>query len=302
MRVFETGTLSIDKLGAPGGDAYMVMTPERSLLYDSGFAYWAPSLVTQLEKVLAGRALDYLFLSHSHYDHASGSVWIQERWPEALVVASAHAARVFERPGARATMQTLSRAAASEAVRSGLLSVEAAEAVDYALLDRLAVDEIVADGSVIDLGSAHLEVVESPGHTRCSLMLWCPEEKLLFGSESLGVMMSETMVQPVCLTGYHDSLASLARAQALEPEHILVSHQQVLSGEDAARYLSNARHWTEKTAHLVWECDAVGMSKASIAALLKEIFYSEALRGFQPEAAFDLNTGYLIDQLLASKE
>jgi glyoxylase-like metal-dependent hydrolase (beta-lactamase superfamily II) len=229
-------------------------------------------------------------------------VWVKERWPEMVILASAHTAQVFGRPGARATMQTLNREAAREAVRSGHLDAEAVEAVDYALLEKLTVDEVVSEGSNIDLGSVHLEVVESPGHTRCSLMLWCPEEQLLFGSESLGVMMSETMVQPVCLTGYHDSLESIAKARALVPEHILISHQQVLSGEDAVRYLDAAQHWTEKTAYLVWECDDVGMSKARIAALLKELFYSEALREFQPEAAFDLNTGYLVDQLLASKD
>lgn len=302
MRVFETSTLTIDKLGAPGGESYVVGTPEYTLLYESGFAYSAPALVAEIEEVLEDRSLNYVFLSHSHYDHASGSVWVKERWPEAIILASTHAARVFERAGARKTMQTLNKEAAKEAVERGVISAKAEADFDYSPLDKLSVDETVQDGSIINMGSVHLEVVASPGHTRCSLMLWCPEKRLLFGSESLGVMLSEVMVQPACLTGYYDSLDSIAKAKALQPEHILVSHQHVLSGKDAARYLENAEHWTEKIAHLVWECDSVGMSKTKIASMLKELFYTEALRVFQPEAAFDLNNGYLIDLLLASKD
>lgn len=299
MRVYESSAMNIDKIGCPGGEAYLVRTPERTLLYDSGFAYSAPAMVAELAELLGEQPLDYLFLSHSHYDHASGSVWVKQRWPHVAVFGGAHAAHVLERPGARATMRTLNEEAAKEAVAAARLTPEQAAEVDYSLLDNLGVDEAVGQGSVIDMGSVKLEVIEAPGHTRCSLLLWCPEESLLFGSETLGVMINENMVCPACLTGYYDSLAAIAKAQALNPQHILVSHLHIASNEAAKRYLDNAQHWTEKTAHLVWECNAVGMSKSKIEGMIKEIFFIEELRGIQPEAAFDLNNGYLVDQLLS---
>ncbi len=299
MRVFETDVLTIDKVGSPGGDAYLVATRESTLLYDSGFAYGAPLLVAEVENLLHGRPLDFLFLSHSHYDHVSGSPWIKERWPQVIRLGGAHAARVLERPGARETIRNLNIEAVKEAREFGMADLSRADTIDYSLLDRLAIDEVVENGSIIDMGSVALEIIESPGHTRDSLMLWCPEERLLFGSESLGVMVSETMVQPVCLTGYYDSLDSISKAEALHPEHILLSHQHVLDGEEALQYLKNARYWTEKTAHLVWECASVGMSKDKIAGVIKDIYFTDVLRGYQPEAAFDLNNGYVVDQLLA---
>ncbi len=301
MRIFETDKLRIDKIGSPGGEAYLARTPEHTLLYDSGFAYSAPALIAELEELLAEpgkRELDYLFLTHSHYDHASGSVWIKKRWPHTVILASAHTARVFERPGAREVMKRLNHEALEETRSLGLTLARAQALTDYSLLDTLTVDVVVGDGSVIDLGSVSLEVITAPGHTRCSLMLWCPEERLLFGSESLGVLVDDSLVAPAYLTGYADSLATIARAQSLHPEHILPNHKQMLSGKQATQYLENAKKWAEYTAQLVWDYHDQGKSKDEIAAALKEQFYASELRAFQPEPAFDLNNSLLIDHLL----
>ncbi|MCL2806912.1 MAG: MBL fold metallo-hydrolase [Coriobacteriia bacterium] len=302
MQLYNSELLSIDKVGCPGGDGYLVATSTKTLLYDSGFAYSAPAMVEELEALLAGRELDYIFLTHSHYDHATGSVWVKERWPNATILGDAHAAYVLERPGARRLIEELNRAAATDAHVYEKITAEQRDSVDYSCLQKLAINEVVSEGSVIDMGSVALEVFAAPGHTRCCLMLWCPEERLLFGCESLGVLVNEVMVAPACLTGYHDSLASIAKAESLQPLHIVVSHRELLSSSAATDYLNSAREWTEKTAQLVWESHAGGTSKEDTVALLKEIFFTEDAREYQPEEAFDLNAKYLVDHLLACKE
>jgi glyoxylase-like metal-dependent hydrolase (beta-lactamase superfamily II) len=277
-------------VGGTGGEAYLVRTSTRSLLYDSGFAHAAPAMVAEIAALLAKRPLNYLFCSHSHYDHASGSVWVKERWPDTVILGSAHAARVLQRSGARKTIRALNEEAA-KALSSDVF--------DYSPLDRLGIDRIVGEGDRIDLGSVKLEVIEAPGHTQCSLMLWCAEERLLFGSESIGVMQTEDMVMPAYLTGYAEALATIDKACALAPKHILLNHRHVISGDEVARYLKNARYWAKEIAHIVWEGASVGKSKEELAATLKNLFYYDEFRAFQPEAAFDLNNGYLIDQLLS---
>jgi glyoxylase-like metal-dependent hydrolase (beta-lactamase superfamily II) len=314
MRIYESDLLTVDQIGSLGGEAFLACTAERSLLYDSGFAYSAPALVAELEELLEGRAnssLDYLFLSHSHYDHASGSVWIKERWPAVTIFGHALAARALSRPGARATILELNKEAARDAWEFGRMSLEQLEGFDYAPLERLAVDQVVAEGDLIDMGgggsegdggSLSFEVLAAPGHTRCSLMLWCARERLLFGNESLGVIINENMVAPAYLTGYQDSLDSIDKALALQPEHVLASHQKRLSGPEATRYLANARHWAQKTAHFVWECRSMGLHKDEIVDVLKLIFFKYVERGDQPEAAFDLNNMLMVELLLAAEE
>ncbi len=51
--------------------------------------------------------------------------------------------------------------------------------------ERTEVDAAAADGTVLQLGRAHFEVVETPGHTQGSLCLWIPEENKLVAGDTL---------------------------------------------------------------------------------------------------------------------
>ena len=48
-----------------------------NILLDAGMACCADALVGRIEKVLQGRKLDYVFLTHSHFDHISGVPYIR---------------------------------------------------------------------------------------------------------------------------------------------------------------------------------------------------------------------------------
>lgn len=300
-RVFTSQKLCIDKVGSTGGEAYLARTSKHALLYDSGFAHAAPAMIKELEELLSGRGLDFIFLSHSHYDHVSGSVWMKDRWPQASVVASPHTAYVLQRPGARKTILELNqKAALSEEACIGNQTNEASS-FDFSPLEKLSVDQTITGGSIFEMGEINFEVLDAPGHTRCSLMLWCPEERLLFGSESLGVLVSRELVSPACLTGYQDALNTICLAQSLHPQHILANHRGVLSHEEAELFLKNAEYWTKKTAQLVWESADAGKSKEELLTLVKDLHFPEEVRAIQPEAAFDLNNEAMVNHLLSCK-
>ena len=58
--------------GGRGGEALLVMGSERTALMDCGMAFCGRRMVKNLEEKLkeSGReTLDYVLLSHSHYDH-----------------------------------------------------------------------------------------------------------------------------------------------------------------------------------------------------------------------------------------
>ena len=136
---------SITNVGAvPGGDAFLLDNGETSILFDSGFGCCGDVLVKNIEKQLNGRSLDYILLSHSHYDHAPGSAWCAERWNSVKVISSAKTKSVFTRPGARAVMRKLDKAASQ---LHGISS-------DKDLFDNLKVDIALNDGDAISLGDS----------------------------------------------------------------------------------------------------------------------------------------------------
>ena len=95
-----------------GDSAFLIDNGETSILYDTGFGFTGEKIAENVEKVLGERKLDYILLTHSHYDHALASVKICEKYPEVKVIAGSYATDIFKRPGAKAVMTDLDAKAA----------------------------------------------------------------------------------------------------------------------------------------------------------------------------------------------
>ena len=66
-------TLKVVNVGCvKGGEAFLLITEEKSAIYDAGFSFTAKAMVKRIKAELGNRSLDYILLSHSHYDHISG--------------------------------------------------------------------------------------------------------------------------------------------------------------------------------------------------------------------------------------
>ena len=62
-----------------------------------------------MKALLGERKLDYIFLSHSHYDHVLGSVYVKQLFPTAKIVAGSYAANIFKKDSAKKTMADLDK-------------------------------------------------------------------------------------------------------------------------------------------------------------------------------------------------
>jgi flavorubredoxin len=66
--------------------AYVILGAERTMMLDTGhFAHWY-SLEGQLESVLQGRALDYVFPSHQEIPHSGNLGRLLQKYPKAVAV------------------------------------------------------------------------------------------------------------------------------------------------------------------------------------------------------------------------
>ena len=68
-----------DVRALPGDSAFLVDDGKTSILYDTGFGFTGDRVAENVKKELGNRSLDYIFLTHSHYDHALGSVYLRKR-------------------------------------------------------------------------------------------------------------------------------------------------------------------------------------------------------------------------------
>ncbi len=273
-----------------GDSAFLIDSGKTAVLYDTGFAFTGYKVAENIKEVLKDRKLDYIFLTHSHYDHALGSAYILRYYPNAKVVAGEYAAKIFAKDSAKAVMRDLDRKFAKT---NGVTDYED-------LTDELRVDITVKDGDKIQAGDMCFTALDLPGHTRCSVGYYLESEKLLLSSETLGVFDGESTVVPSYLVGIQTTLDSINKTTALDIDHILLPHFGLLDKEKTKLYLTNAKTSAQETFEEIASMLRKGKTKEECIEFFKEKFYKGYIKTIYPIDAMLLNTSITVN--LIAKE
>ena len=273
-----------DVRAVEGDSAFLIDDGKTAIMYDSGFAFTGYKVAENIRQALGERQLNYIFLTHSHYDHALGSVYVKKMYPDAKIVAGEYAARIFSKPTAKAVMRDLDN---KFAAKCGF--------ADYDdLIDELSVDISVADGDAIKAGDMEFTAVSLPGHTKCSFGFYLAENKLLLGSETLGVYGEDNIVLPSYLIGYKTAMDSISKVQAMDIESILVPHYGLLLGNKALEYLMLGRKSAQETAQEITHILKHGGTQKDAFDFFKNKYYHGAIKKTYPEDALALNTEIMV--------
>jgi glyoxylase-like metal-dependent hydrolase (beta-lactamase superfamily II) len=276
--------------GHPGAECYLLVTEGHGFLVDTGYAFCADATARNVALALGARALDYILLTHSHYDHVSGLSTMRRNWPDAAVVASRHAEKVLSRPNAGSVIRSLDGKAA---VKRG--KIPASE--DFTA--GFKVDRAVSEGDVLTAGGASISVMEMPGHTKCSVSYYFREDDLLVMCESAGIRLGASKVVPSFIVSYKSSMESIDRIEGLSPSRILIAHSGHESGDGVGEYLKKARAAARETAEWILEEHGLGKSVDEIAESCAKRFFIGPTREYQPIEAFMLNARAMIPRLIA---
>lgn len=267
-----------------GDAAFLIDDGKTSILYDTGFGFTGYDVANNIKAVLGTRKLDYIFLTHSHYDHALGSAYILRHYPDAKVVAGKYAVSVFGRVGAKRTMKELD---ASFAQKCGV--------GDYEFLgDELRVDIPVDEGDVIYAGNMEFKIVNLPGHTRCCIGFYCSEKGLFLANETLGVYDGEKTIVPSYLVSYKDTLKSIDKVGKLQIKYLLAPHYGILNEEQTKYFLENMKSASQQTAQEILKSLRNGKSDDEIIKMIKDEFWHGYIKEIYPEDAINLNTSIMI--------
>lgn len=274
----------IDVRCKKGDAAFLIDDGKTTILYDTGFGFTADAIAEKIKAYLSERKLDYIFLTHSHYDHALGSAYVLRHYPEAKVVAGRYAAEVFRREGAIKTMKKLD---SSYAAACGITG--------YAFLgDALKVDFPVDDGDIIHAGDMTFKVLGLPGHTRCCVGFYCEEEGLLLSCETLGVYDGEKTILPVSLVSFSDTIASIEKVEKLRISAVLAPHYGLLDERQTEFYLKNMKSAALNAADYIVGSFKKGLSEEDILANYIEKIWCGYFKEIYPEDATKLNSSIMI--------
>lgn len=274
-----------------GGESYLIFGSEKTALYDTGMAYCHEGVVDNIEKALADRGrntIDYALMSHTHYDHIGALPYILKRWPDATVVGSKKARQVFASDGAKATMKRL-----GEAARDNF--TDSKEPVD---VDGFRVDMVVGEGDRIDMGDRYFVVMETKGHTNCSLTYVLEPQSLMFTCESTGVMRNPGNIHTAILKSYKDSIDSAERCKAYGAKQLISPHYGIIPEDRTDYYFDLYIECAEAEKDFILKCRDEGMSRDEIFEAFDERNWSDERGRAQPREAFEENAKYSIMHIL----
>lgn len=268
-----------------GDSAFLIDDGKTAILYDSGFGFTGFQVAENIRRELKGRSLDYIFLTHSHYDHALGSAYVLNRFENAKVVAGEYAVKIFEKGTAKAVMRDLDR---KFALKNGVSEYED-------LADNLTVHLSVKDNDKFKAGDMEFTVLNLTGHTKCSVGYYLESEKLLLSTESLGVYTEDGEVVPSYLVGYQMVIDSIKRVMSLGVEKILIPHYGVIEKNEAKEYLNKALKNAVDTADEIVSILKTGKSKEDAVKYFVDRYYKGKVKEIYPYDAMMLNTSITVD-------
>ncbi|NCB41756.1 MAG: MBL fold metallo-hydrolase [Clostridia bacterium] len=275
-----------------GCDIRLLQTEGKSILLDTGMFHCSENTIKLIKEELHGRSLDSILISHTHYDHVGGIPALREAYPGIKVYGSEYAEYVLKRNGARKVMHQLAWDA---------LKTYAGEDAILPQYDEnsLFIDEILNDGDEISLGDATLKVYETPGHTKCSLTFFEPENRDLFLSESTGVYVDSSWVDVSILSGYEETMHSIRKCAALHAKTLYIPHYGKLEKNTPDEFFELAERSAEAFKNLIFEHWENGCSDEEVMAACRNSIWMTKVKGHedQPQAAFDANTKAFLNVL-----
>jgi len=274
--------------GGQGGEAILILGSEKTALHDLGMACFNKEMIANLEEELDGRPLDYVLLSHTHYDHMGALPYVIRRWPDVQVCGGQKAAQVFARQGALDMIVSMGKTAAEFYGKNP----------EEITAEGVRVDIVLESGDIIDLGDEKIAAFETKGHTDCSMSYFLQPQGIILASESTGVLMEEEIMHTSVLKSFEDSLESAKFLSLLPYKGILIPHYGMLPDHMLDNYFDVYIDAAEKEKNLIEGWINQGLTLEEVFEEHKKIYWTEKRAVSHPYRAYKMNTEIIINRMM----
>ena len=275
-----------------GGEALLIVGSAKTALIDCGMAYCGWNTVENIRRVLKYKdrnSLDYVFLTHSHYDHMGALSYVIKEFPECIVYGSEHCRQILARPNARKLIKKLGETARS---------LYDPQSGDEILVDNIRVNNVLMDGDEVSLGEEKIVALETRGHTDCSLTYVLEPLGLMFTSESTGILEDSDYINTPFLKSFSDSIASIEKCRAYKPDYICLSHFGMIPSEFNEKYWQISRDAHYEKLKFIKALKTRGLNSDEILEEYLKKYWNPEIEEEQPKEAFLINSENIIKAAL----
>ncbi|MCL1803001.1 MAG: MBL fold metallo-hydrolase [Eubacteriaceae bacterium] len=261
-------------------DCNLLIGSRYTAVFDCGMQFCAEETIEMAKNALNGRTLDYIFLTHTHYDHIGALPYFKREWPNAKVAASEAGAAVLLKDTPRRVIRELS-----------IVAAQANNAkIDYLYDDDIfKADIVLREGDETALGGATVAVLETPGHTRDALSFFVGELGLLIINETPGVLMPDSSIYPCYLSGYIDTINSIQKLQSVQYDQLSLPHTGIVSDAVSNGFFDRCLSNNKQCHSFIAQMGKDGLGEDEMLDRFYKRYASETLLEYQPLEAFYAN-------------
>ncbi len=284
-------------LGTAAYPVFLVRGQNEGAIIEGGISALAVLLRRQFTKLGIGPDfVRQIVVTHAHPDHVMAIPLLREMFPGVTVVASARAAATLRAEKAIALFRQMDAALTASLIKDEVITEQPPP---LPLAENcIAVDREVGEGDVIAVEDTAWTVLETPGHSDCSISLHDAARRMLLISDATGYYMPESNTWwPNYFTGYAAYVRSMERLAGLNAEVLCLSHNVAITGAEEVRaYFAGAiaatRQYHER---IVAEAQSGKPSRQIAEELGAEIYQQTPVL---PLEFFQKNCGLLVKQSL----
>lgn len=290
-------TDSLYMLGTNEYPLYLVKYKDQAAIFEGGVGAMGPVLRDQFRKLdVDPESVGQIVITHAHPDHVMAVPMLREMFVNAEVCASKEAEATLMAEKAVKFFSKVDVALTESLIKAG--SITAQQQPEPLKANQIPVDRTIGEGDTVAVGNMVFAVIETPGHSNCSLSFYEGTESILIISDATGYYMPEHgFFWPNYFANYRTYLDSIRRLGSLSTEVLCLSHNAAIKGANAVRaYFEGAISATEAYHERIVALAKAGKTAKEIAEQLGAQAYDKIK--LLPVDFFEKNCSILVKQSL----
>jgi 2-aminobenzoylacetyl-CoA thioesterase len=236
MIIQKTGKIDDDLyvIGSAAIPVYLLDGPV-PVLFDAGLTAGAFVYEDGIKKILGERDPEFLFLTHSHFDHVGSVSHFKEVWPDLKIVGSVKCSEILLKPKAVQLIRDLNFEGSKNIKKMGLSPINE-KGFESFELDIL----VQPDQTIEPAPGLSVVALNTPGHTWDFISYWIPERKILIASEAVATYENKGYLQPEFLVDFDAYIDSLNRLKNLGATILCPGHYAAFTDEDVIVHIHSS--------------------------------------------------------------
>ncbi|MDM8515654.1 MBL fold metallo-hydrolase [Desulfobacterales bacterium HSG16] len=289
-------TDQIIMMGSKESCVYLLMGDDEYALLGGGMINIIPDVISMLQELdIDEKKITQMLILHSHFDHCGIIPYFKKRWPHAEIAASFRAKDLLKKQKVIAGIDFMNQICLQNYDMDRLPDDMPSK------FSGIEVEKPLKEGDSLSVGGLSMEIIETPGHSSCSIAVYVPEIKALFASDAGGIPIGNNIFTAAS-SNFDKYEQSLYRMKNFDIDIFLAEHYGGCTGDDAKTFIPRSIKSARKTRQILEESLSRTKDVKKSTEEITDKFYKNLPENFMPRDVISFIVSQMLNWLHKQKQ